>query len=99
MIWRAESASIVAENPKFRRRLPLSETSLLRTLHKRAGRDCTEKAAEEVVAIEESGVDRNDEPTLEGYRTRSSLRIVRDVSVRAGLAYSLDMTKDECSRW
>jgi hypothetical protein len=41
-----------------------------------------------MVAIDKSGVDRNDEPALEQSRTRNSRRIVRDVST------SLDMTKE-----
>ena len=45
-----------------------------------------------MVALEESGVDRNDEPTVERSRARSSRRIVRDVST------SLDMTKGSTER-
>ncbi len=37
--------------------------------------------------------------TLEkGFLDLAWAKMVRDVSVRAGLAYSLDMTKGECSR-
>jgi predicted GIY-YIG superfamily endonuclease len=52
-----------------------------------AGCNGTRKAAQEMVAIEESGVDRNNEPALARSRARSSRRIVRDVST------SLDMTE------
>src|SRR5882724_8166534 len=69
------------------RGLPLPKIDLLRTLHRCARRHRTRKAAQEMVAIEESGVDRNDEPTVERSRARSSRRIVRDVST------SLDMTE------
>jgi len=81
-------------NSRVYRGLPLQKTGLLRTLHGCAECDCAGKAAEEMVAIEESGVDRNDESAVERYLSGNSRRIVRDVSVRAGLAYSLDMTKE-----
>ena len=45
------------------------------------------KAAQEMVAIKESGIDCNAQPTLEGSGAGDPRRIVRDVST------SLDMTE------
>jgi hypothetical protein len=89
MIWRAESPSITpGGDSRFYGELSLPKIGLLRALHKCAGCNRTRKAAQEMVASKESGIDCNAQPTLEGFRAGDPGRIVRDVST------SLDMTKD-----
>src|SRR5437868_12194248 len=53
---------------------PLSQAPLLRALHRCAGRNRAGKAAQELVAEEERGVDRNSEPAVPGPGTRSPRR-------------------------
>jgi hypothetical protein len=67
---------------RFYGELSLPKIGLLRALHKYAGCKSRAKAAQKMVAIEESGIDRNDEPTVE----QSRARITFDVMGKDGVA-------------